>query len=263
MDRWVQRTRFKNAIKRLVFPRLDATLGHGEQSRGFAMQYGVPSSKALKLPHCIDVEHFAEGSATARVERDALRRELGLSGVTFLYVGRLWWGKGVNYLLEAFERTQEENAGEVSLLLLGDGPEEEELKRQIVDRGVRNVVFAGFRQKAEIPRFFAASDVFVFPTLGDPYGLVVDEAMACSLPVISTTAAGEIQERVEDGVNGYLVSPEDSAALANRMLELATDGGLRSRLGKVSAEKIRDHTPERWAEDFERIVYTMLRGTLE
>jgi glycosyltransferase involved in cell wall biosynthesis len=263
MDRWVQRTRLKNTIKRLVFPQLDASLGHGEQSRRFVMQYGVPSSKALKLPHSIDVRHFAEGSAAARSEREALRSELKLTGVTFLYVGRLWWGKGLDYLLEAFERIQEGDAGDVSLLLLGDGPEEKELKRKIADRGIRNVVFAGFKQKPEIPRYFAASDVFVFPTLGDPYGLVVDEAMACSLPVISTTAAGEIEERIEDGVNGYLVPPEDSASLATPMLALAKNRELRLLMGKVSAEKIRHHTPERWAEDFDRIVRTMLRGTSE
>ncbi|EQD46609.1 Glycosyl transferase, group 1 domain protein, partial [mine drainage metagenome] len=90
-------------------------------------------------------------------------------------------------------------------------------------------------------------------------GLVVDEAMACGLPVISTSAAGEIRDRIEEGVNGYIVPPEDSAALVERMLTLAQDGALRARMGNISAEKIKGHTPEKWAGDFERIVAQMLR----
>ena len=81
------------------------------------------------------------------------------------------------------------------------------MQRICAERGIRNVIFAGFFQKAELPRLYAAADVFVFPTLGDPYGLVVDEAMACSLPIISTSAAGEIRDRVESGVNGFVVPP--------------------------------------------------------
>ncbi|MBX6765441.1 MAG: glycosyltransferase, partial [Rubrobacteraceae bacterium] len=79
------------------------------------------------------------------------------------------------------------------------------------------------------------------------------------LPVISTSAAGEIRDRVEEGVNGYIVPPEDGRALAERMLCLAGDAGLRRRMGERSYEKIDGHTPEKWAEDFERIVFSLLR----
>lgn len=262
MDRWVQRSAWKNAVKRAVFPRVDATLGSGEESRAFAMRFGTPSNRARCLPHSIDVAHYMTGSAQARLQRDALREELGLKGTTFSYVGRLWWGKGVNYLLEAFGVVQRQSAGEVSLLLVGDGPEEARLKQACVECGIRNVVFAGFKQKSELPRYYALADVFVFPTLGDPYGLVVDEAMACALPVISSSAAGEIRDRVEEGVNGYIVPPEDSAALASRMLALAQDSAPRARMGQVSAEKIQGHTPEQWAEDFERIVQDLISEDL-
>lgn len=96
------------------------------------------------------------------------------------------------------------------------------------------------------------------PTLGDPYGLVVDEGMACSLPVNSTSAAGEIGDRIEDGVNGYIVPPEHTAALLERMELLALDPDLRARMGETSARKIAGHTPERWAEDFELAVERIL-----
>jgi glycosyltransferase involved in cell wall biosynthesis len=254
MDRWVERKAWKNAIKRVIFPRVDATLGSGEDSRAFAMRFGTPAHKAMCLRHAIDVAHYMNGSAEARLEREQLRKLLGLHGATFIYVGRLWWGKGVDYLLDAFATLQRQSTEAVSLLLVGDGPEEARLRQQCLRHGIHNVVFLGFKQKAELPKYYAMADVFVFPTLGDPYGLVVDEAMACSLPIISTSAAGEIRDRIEEGINGYVVPPEDSDALAARMLHLAENPALRERMGHASALRIRDQTPQKWAEDFERIV---------
>jgi glycosyltransferase involved in cell wall biosynthesis len=257
-DRWVSRHPVKEALKRFVFQRVDAIETPGEEGKAFAMRYGAPAECIFFATHTVDIPHFHAAVAAARPERDALRRELGLAGTTFIYVGRLWWGKGVNHLLDAFERVQRQSSAPVSLLLVGDGPEEAKLKQACAERGIRNVVFAGFRQKPELPRYYALADVFVFPTLGDPYGLVVDEAMACGLPVISTAAAGEIRDRVEEGVNGYIVPPEDSEALAGAMRTLAEDSALRERMGLVSAQKIQGHTPEQWAEDFERIVQVLL-----
>ena len=75
--------------------------------------------------------------------------------------------------------------------------------------------------------------------------------MACSLPVISTSEAGEIPDRIEEGVNGFIVPPEDARALAERMGVLARDREGRRRMGAASFDKIKDHTPEGWARDFE------------
>ena len=238
---------------------LDATLGSGEDSRQFAIRYGVSEEKALCLRHSIDVEHFSSSYHMHFPTREVIRNELGVTGTVFIYVGRLWWGKGINYLLNAFDQVQQSTSREVSLLLVGDGPEEKALRDICAERDIRNVIFAGFHQKGELPRFYAAADVFVFPTLGDPYGLVVDEAMACSLPIISTRAAGEISDRVEDGINGYIVPPEDSDALAKSMLTLVNNPEIRDMMAKVSAVKIAGHTPDQWAEDFERIAFRLLK----
>jgi len=258
-DRWVARHSAKEALKRFLFQRADAIETPGRDGRRFAMKYGVRADRIFFATHTVNLPHLRAGAAAARARRDTLREEIGLKGVTFIYVGRLWWGKGVNYLLDAFEIVQKQNADSLSLLLVGDGPEEGALKQACAERSIHNVVFAGFKQKADLPRYYAAADVFVFPTLGDPYGLVVDEAMACSLPVISTSAAGEIHDRIdEECVNGYIVPPKDSAALAARMLQLAQDSELRKCMGRVSAKKVEGHTPEKWADDFERIVQALL-----
>lgn len=259
---WAKRRRWKERIKRVVFSKVDGVCAAGTESSEYAISYGSKPERVFPLRHVVDGDFFATRSDHARVaDRDALRSSLGLRGVVFVYVGRLWWGKGINTLLEAFCRLQAELRDPVSLLLLGDGPEERALRRKCEELNIRNVVFAGFRQKPDLPLFYAAADVFVFPTLGDPYGLVVDEAMACALPVISTDAAGEIRDRVIPGVNGYIVPAENSPAMSGAMKTLAQDAHLRSRMGGESRRLMQGSSPERWARDFEAIVGIIVRGS--
>jgi glycosyltransferase involved in cell wall biosynthesis len=258
-DNWVKRRWWKELAKHFLFARVDGVETPGNQARAYARRYNAPDDRIFYARHTVDVEHFSSGRAVALPEREKFRAELGLRGVTFVYVGRLWWGKGVNYLLDAFAELQQRLQGsEVSLLLLGDGADEGKLREQCRRKSIRNVVFAGFKQKPELPRYYTAADVFVFPTLGDPYGLVVDEAMACALPIVSTSEAGEIRDRVEEGVNGYIVPAKDSQALADKMEVLARDPEARARMGAASFEKIKDHTPEGWAKDFEAAIENII-----
>lgn len=257
---WIKRSRVKEMIKEWLFPKVDAIITVGANGRDFALRYGASAENIYYAPHAIDVIHYQSGARAAVANRESLRKKLGLRGVTFIYVGRLWYGKGLVYMAEAFKIAQERSDQQMSLLLVGDGPEEASLRKRCIEHGIRNVVFVGFQQKIDLPRYYAAADIFVFPTLGDTYGLVIDEAMACGLPVISTNAVGEIHDRIEDGVNGYIVPPRNSEAMAERMLKLMNDGSLRQRMGEYSEAKIQDHTPERWAEDFERIIDSLLSG---
>ena len=256
-DSWIRRRAWKEALKRAVFKRVDGIITAGQDGRAFAMRYGVPSERIQIARHVVDAGYFASESAAWRPERDRIRAELGVSGVVFVYVGRLWWVKGTGPLLAAYASVARELPNDTSLLLVGDGPEEARIARMCELDGLP-VKLAGFRQRAELPRMYAAGDVFVFPSLGDTYGLVVDEAMAAGLPVISTTAAGEIHERVVDGVNGYLVPPDDPGALAAAMRRLAVDPDLRHQMGAHSSEMIAPYTPDHWAQAFEEAVEGIL-----
>jgi glycosyltransferase involved in cell wall biosynthesis len=257
-DAWVKRRRWKEAVKARVLPRADGILTAGDDGHAFARRYRVSDERIHHVPHVVDFERLARGARLAEGERDRVRAELGVRGVTFVYVGRLWAGKGLTHLLDAFGRLQASDVGEVSLLLVGDGSDEDELRARARALGLRNVVFGGFQGDDVLPRLYAASDVFVFPTLGDPFGMVVLEAMACGLPVVSTTAAGEIAERVVEGVNGFLVAPGSSDELLERMAVLARDEDLREAMGAASVRKVARQSPDVWAEAFERALDRML-----
>jgi glycosyltransferase involved in cell wall biosynthesis len=257
-DAWVKRRRWKEAVKSRILPRADGILTAGDDGRSFARRYGVSDDRIHHVPHVVDFERLARGARLAEGERDRLRAELGVRGVTFVYVGRLWAGKGLTYLLEAFGGLQARDVGEVSLLLVGDGRDEDELRARARAQGLRNVVFCGFQGDDVLPRLYAASDVFVFPTLGDPFGMVVLEAMACGLPVVATSAAGEISGRVVEGVNGFLVAPASRGQLLERMIVLARDKDLRAAMGAASVRMVARQSPDAWAEAFERALDSIL-----
>lgn len=251
-DSWVRRRPWKEAAKRLLFPRVDSLQIVGDDARAYALAYGGRPDALDLVPHGIDAAHFARAAEAARPNRQALRERLGLRGCVFVYVGRFWSGKGLLYLVDAFDQVSR-SGNAVSLLLVGDGEQEAALRAEVAARGLERVVFEAFRQHDELPELLAAADVFVFPTLGDPYGLVVDEALACGLPVVSTSAAGEISARVEDGRNGFVVPPASSAALAQRMGLLAEREDVRERMAMAARLSPR-RTTEDWAVAFEEAI---------
>jgi glycosyltransferase involved in cell wall biosynthesis len=257
-DAWVKRRRWKEAVKSRILPAADGILTAGDDGRAFARRYGVSNDRIHHVPHVVDFERLARAARLTEGERDRLRAELGVRGVTFVYVGRLWAGKGLSYLLDAFGGVQARDVGEVSLLLVGDGRDEDELRARARARGLRNVVFCGFQDDDVLPRLYAASDVFVFPTLGDPFGMVVPEAMACGLPVVATRAAGEISERVVEDVNGFVVEPGSSDQLLERMTVLARDADLRAAMGAASIRKVAWQSPDAWADAFEQALAKVL-----
>ena len=165
--------------------------------------------------------------------------------------------KGIHTLLDAYEGLKRDST-DCSLVLAGTGEDEARLRSRTAK--MDGVVFSGFIEGERLRDWYSAADVFVFPTLGDPYGLVVLEAMASGLPVISTTAAGDITDRVVEGKTGYLVSPADAASLSHRMRLLASNPALRSSLGAAARERVQDWSTELWTARFESMIFAVLRS---
>jgi glycosyltransferase involved in cell wall biosynthesis len=255
-DRWVERREWKEAAKRTLFPRLDAVVTVGEEGEHYAAGYGADPARFVRIPHSVGAVHFSPETELAQARRAAVRAELGLGGTAYLYVGRLWRGKGLGTLLDAYAALRHDGR-EATLVLAGDGEQEEELRDRVERAGIPDVIFAGFLEGLELVSLYAACDVFVFPTLGDPWGLVVEEAMAAGLPVVASSAAGEIRSRVREDETGYVVPPADPDALREAM-ERLQDPALRARLSEAGRKSAADRTPGAWAERFERGVETIM-----
>lgn len=171
----------------------------------------------------------------------ALRDRYGLRGTVFLYVGRMDDRKGVRELLAAW-RSAGLGPDQASLLLVGDGPLREDLTAGSADLG--NVVFAGRIPYDEIAPYYASADAFVISTLEDNWSLVVPEAMACALPILSSTYNGCWPELVR-AENGWTFLPEDKPGFAQVLQQAAAKGrdGLAA-MGQASRALVRQYGPE-------------------
>jgi len=256
-DSWIHRRRWKERLKRTLFPHVDGFITIGQDGLEFITQYGVAPERVHFTTNTIDVARLRRQTAEARLRREAIRAGLKLVGPTFLYIGRLWAGKGLDLLLDAFTSVHRGLDGNTTLLLVGEGPDRKRLQERIQAEGISNVVFTGFLAESGVSEMYAAADVFVFPSLGDPYGLVVDEAMATSLPVICSSSCGEIRSRIRDGENGFIVGPA-AESFARRMLQLARDNEVRAEIGNRAAAAVAGHTHDRWAAEFEHLVDRIL-----
>ena len=246
-DAWSHRTWWREAAKHLLFRAIDGAKVPGPDGAGLAVRYGLPRERAAVVTQLIDVDHYGRSRDMAAADRSARREELGLAGCVFLYVGRVWAGKGLDELFAAYRRVRA-TRDDVSLLVIGDGVD---YRRYVhAESATPGVRFAGFIQPASLPDWYALCDVLVFPTHGDPNGLVVEEALAAGLPVITSDAMGDVTARVPASV-GRIVPVGDTGALARAMLAL-TDPAVRGRMASQAPGWVAGKTDQHYAEELAR-----------
>ena len=246
---WEFPSRGREAAKHLLFRAVDGAKVPGADGRAYAGRYGLPGVRSWAVTQAIDVELYQRGLDV--VHREQIRTRLSLGGCVFVYVGRIWTGKGLDILMAAYRQVRAAHP-DVRLLMVGEGVDQDRYRRETAD--LPDVVWHGFAQPEETPALYSACDVMVFPTLGDPNGLVVEEAMTAGLPVITSDAAGDIRHRVQDGVVGRVVPVGDVDALAEAMSALAEDPRRRAQWGETASAMADGFRLERYAEDFEDFV---------
>lgn len=197
----------------------------------------------------MDNRYFASEVERVRENAEHYRDAIGLSEPYFLYVGRFSQEKNLLRLLQAYRRYRELEPEGWRLVLVGDGPQREELRETARELGLDGVVWPGYKRLDELPIYYALSGAFVLPSVSEPWGLVVNEAMASGLPVLVSSRCGSAWDLVREGDNGYTFDPFDPGELAQRMASLSGAGeDGRSRMGKCSRQIISHYTPEARAE---------------
>jgi glycosyltransferase involved in cell wall biosynthesis len=246
-DAWSTRTWWRETGKHVLFRAVDGAKVPGPDGTALAVRYGLPRERAGVVTQSIEVAHFGRARAMPAADRASRREQLGVSGCVFTYVGRVWAGKGLDELFAAYRQVRAA-CPDVSLLVIGDGVDYARYaSAQAATPGVR---FAGFVQPASLPEWYALSDVLVFPTHGDPNGLVVEEALAAGVPVISSDAAGDIRCRLPASV-GRVFPAGDAEALVRAMVEL-TDPAIRADMAARAPGWVAGKNDWRYAEDLAR-----------
>lgn len=216
--------KLKAGMKKLFLSKCRMVLVAGEKHKAYVKGYGIPEKRIAVMGGVGGVDSAIYAPYRAQYDtaekRKALAGELGLPHFRyFLYVGRFSAEKNLLALLSAFADSGAAEKG-WGLLLVGSGPQEDALRGRIAERGIRNVCFAGFVQQDRLPLYYLASTVFVLPSLSEPWGLVIDEAIAMGLPVIASERCGCVPDLVRDGENGRMFPPENEEALIDVLREM-------------------------------------------
>jgi glycosyltransferase involved in cell wall biosynthesis len=195
------------------------------------LHYNLAPDRVWYVPNGVGKEFFLKRSFAAGV------------GKRLLFVGTWIDHKGIYYLPEAFQKVRS-MVPDATLTIAGC-LEPEERVRRCFDASVQSSLqVRPFLSRTEMPGVYAAHDIFVLPSLMEGMPLVLLEAMASGMAVVTSESNG-MTDLVEDGHDGLFVIPGDADSLAFAMTRLCNDGGLRERLGRAAQEKMKRYT---WAQ---------------
>jgi len=211
------RSQLQQWLRGFLVRRADAALAWGAPARRYLETFGIPAKRIFSCAQAINNEYWVDQAE--QLDRRSARAKLGLTGVVFLIVGRMLRLKGVQNFLNAWSLVGPELHVKSSVVIVGDGDYLTSLKDLAAEHGFHNVRFVGAKTPQDLASYYASADVFVFPSLVDVWGLVVNEAMCFGLPILASEFAGASQSLVASSAIGMMFNPmnieEFAAHLSN------------------------------------------------
>lgn len=235
---------------RLVYRYVDKAFYVGQHNKDYFKRAGLSDSQLVYAPHAIDNGRFADYTDTSDVALQ-MRRQAGIAEgeLIFLFAGKFQIQKNPLLLLKAFINSGIKDA---HLVFVGDGPLKNELKNGAA--GHSNIHFFGMQPQSLMPAIYRLCDVFVLPSRQDTWGLVINEAMACSTAVIVSDQCGCAADLVTDGYNGYILKNGNAQQLTTLLLQFAANPAKAKEMGANGFERIRQFNFLRIAEAIEQTV---------
>lgn len=228
-------------IQRYVACRADRVIVPSGYLRGIVAGWGVAAEK-------ISVVYNAVTMPGSWVPRDEARKRLGVSGIVIISVGRLVPWKGFAMLIDAVADLAVD-LPEICLMIGGSGPEEENLRRKVTERGLEaRVRLLGAVSHEELMAYFAASDIFVLNSGYEGLSHTLIEAMAAGLPVIATHVGGN-PEVVTDGAEGILIPYNNKEKLRDAVRALGRDAAMREAMGTVARGRAAQFTKQKMIQE--------------
>jgi len=229
----------KQIFLRALFRNIDHFLAIGSRSREYYEAYGIDPARITVAPYTVDNAYFAGRSASARQDPGAARERLGLptDRPLFLYCSKIVPHKRPLDVLRAFDIAR--RSSRCALAYVGLGSAMDDLQREIRRlRLDRDVFVLGFRNQSELPEIYGACDVFVQASEFEPWGMVVNEAMASGMAVCLSDAVGSAYDLVRG--NGAMFPVGDVVRLAQLLSEWAREPARISEMKKASDLRIRE-----------------------
>jgi glycosyltransferase involved in cell wall biosynthesis len=255
------RAGWKEWIKRQLVGQFASALVGGERHRDYLVALGLPAEWIFLGYDVVDNAYFRDQAEAMRPLATIVMAKYQLPKNYFLASARFVEKKNLPRLLEAYAHYHSHcgMAEPWALVLLGDGALRAELeeKRDALGLG-ESVLLPGFRQIEELPAYYAFAGAFIHPSTIEPWGLVVNEALASGLPVLVSERCGCMPELAHDGVNGFVFDPLEVADMAQRMSHISAPDFPLYDFRQASAKIIAQWGPERFGQGLAQAVASAL-----
>jgi 1,2-diacylglycerol 3-alpha-glucosyltransferase len=260
------RNPIKEFFKRHLISKFNAAICGGTLHQRYLEQLGMPPRCIFQKYDVVDNKYFELEAARHKANLSLSQELPGLNDQRpyFLASSRFVKRKNLSQLLRAYKIYRSFQPDGWRLIIMGSGEEETNLKQIVLEEAIPDIVFPGFRQIKELPAYYAHAGTFIHPALYEQWGLVVNEAMACGLPILSAASVGCAYDLIKEGENGFKFNPNDVTEIAQIMERIASDSTDRELMGHRSKEIISDWTPQHFAKNlWKAIVAGQSRGNFQ
>lgn len=224
---------WKDVFKKFIIRQFDYFFTYGTKSAEYNISLGAKPDQILVKRNAVDNEGIRE-IHDRHINDSSIRRK------NFMFVGRLIDIKNIDGLIKAFQNLQ--NTEQWGLILVGEGHEKPRL--QELAKNDQNIEFVNGTDWRGVAAHLASCDVFVLPSFSEPWGLVVNEAMASGKPVIVSEQCGAAVDLVKEGINGFSFDAKDNTALTQKMQYFVDKPSQIGNFGKASEEIIKKYSPQ-------------------
>lgn len=229
----------KEIIKKKIFTNAHSYLSGNSVGDQYLIKYGASKDKIFRYPFSSIHQKEILKKKTTKIKKINLRKDLLLNGeFLVLAVGRYSVEKNYKWLIAEWHKMPEN----VHLYIVGEGDEKKSLENEIWQKSLKNVHLIGYMDHVLLLNYMEAFDIFVHPTIYDVWGLVINEAMARGLPIISSEYCLSAKELIEDGINGYITKLDNS--FIHKITHLLKSPRLMDLMSSNNLEKIQFYTIE-------------------
>lgn len=234
----------KEALKRAVMGNAHFYLSTADIGDQYFITYGADAVKIYRYPFTSLYEKEILKEPVTLEEKKAIRAELDIPyEQVLLSVGRYIPVKGFDILMKAFQGMGDT----VGMYIIGGKPTDEYLTLK-EKYGLQNLHFIDFLDKTTIGKYYKASDIYLFNSRGDTWGLVINEALSFGLPVISSNQCYAALALIENDINGYIVQVDDAEAFREKIMYLLGNASLRLQMQKNNVKKSAEYSFENMAK---------------
>lgn len=237
---FIRKNPIKNLIKKILIKNATAFFAGSQNAIEYFKYFGAPTNKIYRhyftSLHETDILTEPILEAESDKEKDLLKLP---KKKMILSIGQFIYRKGFDVLLNAWDDYLDSN---YTLVIIGGGEENINYNSYITKKEFKNIYIIDYKSKEELKHYYKASNLFVLPTREDVWGLVINEAMAFGLPIVSTNMCLGALELIENDENGFIVPCDDSLALKEAMIKALSLN--KTKVGNINLNIIKHYTYE-------------------